>query len=524
MDVRIASSRLPPIDEWLTPPLAHQTIAHMARAPLFLRLALSPAVALSLSAWSLLSGCQSILGIEDTRVEGDAPGSPGFTFAVVTTSVALPLDGTAVIDVEINRTGGFDGAVEVKPTFLPTGLVAPAVTIAAGSRTAELAVGAVAPLILGAELDFQLQATSGELPVRTAEITKALITGKPGAFDPSFGINGTGQARISFGADDNGAFQDLQLTGDNAKLVASGYGVGGLGPVSQVVARLSVDGVLDAGFSSGGSPAGLLRITFAGTSGENAHAEALGFQADGRMIAIGAHGNGSLPRDAAFARVSLAGAVGDNSFGNFANGKSRIDLGGDNDEIYDGLVLRSGATIAVGAARNGSGPEQLAVVKIDIAGSLDDGFNGTGLFKSPDILQTRAEAVALDSKDRLVVAGFVGPVGQRDMLILRLTAAGALDDTFGTNGRVVLGALAVDERARAIALRSDGRILIAGTSDRGGNDDFELRQLLENGQPDESFGQGGVSTPTLLPSAPVDGHHDRLIDGHHQRATVRAWL
>jgi hypothetical protein len=71
--------------------------------------------------WGGSLGCQAILGIEDTNVGGDVVGQPGFTFAVLTSNVALPLDGKATIDVEIARAGGFEGDVEVRPTFTPTG-------------------------------------------------------------------------------------------------------------------------------------------------------------------------------------------------------------------------------------------------------------------------------------------------------------------------------------------------------------------------------------------------------------------
>lgn len=454
------------------------------------------------------SGCQALLGIEDTRVaEGeipDAPGTPGFSFAVLTTSVSLPLDGTGAVDVQITRTGGFDGAVEVKPAFLPSGLVAPAVVIPAGQSSAELAVGAVAPLVLGGTLDFQLQASSGDLPIRTVEISKAQVTGRPATFDSSFGGAGSGQLRVSFVPDDGGYYQRIYFTGDGSKLVAIGEGQGGLGSISYAVARLSLDGVLDATFAPSNTPPGQLRISFAGTSGEGAHGVALGFQVDGRMIAIGGHQNGSLPPDVGLARLSVTGGLGGSDYGNQDPGKSRLDLGGD-EEISDGLVLRSGATIAVGTSRSAGGSDDhLVVMRATSDGFLDGDFNGTGTFKLTDPVATRADAVVLDAKDRLVVAGFIGPPGQRDMLILRLDAAGALDPSFGTGGRVVLGTAGADERARAIAVRSDGRLVIAGHSNKNGNDDFELRQLLENGQPDESFGQGGVSTP------PITAGHDRV--------------
>src|SRR5688572_25672909 len=50
--------------------------------------------------------------------------------------------------------------------------------------------------------------------------------GPPGTLDTSFGVNGSGIARVSFGADDQGRFTDLQVLGES--LVVAGTGWGGL--------------------------------------------------------------------------------------------------------------------------------------------------------------------------------------------------------------------------------------------------------------------------------------------------------
>jgi uncharacterized delta-60 repeat protein len=105
-----------------------------------------------------------------------------------------------------------------------------------------------------------------------------------------------------------------------------------------------------------------------------------------------------------------------------------------------------------------------------------------------------------------VGTGWVGAAGQRDVLLIRLTADGQPDVTFGTNGAVVVGSAALDERGRAVAIRPDGRIVVAGHSNKNGNDDFQIRQFLENGTPDPSFGDDGVVIPA------VTAADDRVAD------------
>ncbi|HEY6557793.1 MAG TPA: hypothetical protein VI072_10985, partial [Polyangiaceae bacterium] len=88
----------------------------------------------------------------------------------------------------------------------------------------------------------------------------------PGTLDATFGSNGSGIARVSFGSDDQGSFTDLQVLG--TELVVAGTGYGGLGGSRFTVARLTGAGALDPGFAGGT----LLRLGFAGSTASYAQA------------------------------------------------------------------------------------------------------------------------------------------------------------------------------------------------------------------------------------------------------------
>src|SRR5262249_45221517 len=131
---------------------------------------------------------------------------------------------------------------------------------------------------------------------------------------------------------------------------------------------------------------------------------------------------------------------------------------------------------------------QVRVAKYDSSGKLDPGFATNGVYRSafPDAdAPFSATAIAEDAHGRLVVAG---RWGEGSVLVLRLTADGHVDPSFGTDGRTVLEPGGF---AESVALQRDGRILVgASTADENGRPMVVLR-LTPNGALDPSFGTNG---------------------------------
>jgi uncharacterized delta-60 repeat protein len=102
-----------------------------------------------------------------------------------------------------------------------------------------------------------------------------------------------------------------------------------------------------------------------------------------------------------------------------------------------------------------------------------------------------ASAVALQPDGKMVVAGYiVTPDG--DFVLVRYNPGGTLDSTFGTVGLVTTDFARSADRATALALLPDGKILAAGAADWR----FALARYHGNGSLDRSFGEGGkVITP-----------------------------
>lgn len=126
-------------------------------------------------------------------------------------------------------------------------------------------------------------------------------------------------------------------------------------------------------------------------------------------------------------------------------------------------------------------------------GTLDGSFNNSG---TPGYTTTNvvnggddyAQAIAVHSDGRIVVAAHNE---NNYFTLIRYTSTGALDNTFGSGGIANLRyAPGDDGQAYAVTVLSNNKILVAGYS-YGSTKDFALLRLNEDGTPDATFGTGG---------------------------------
>jgi uncharacterized delta-60 repeat protein len=128
------------------------------------------------------------------------------------------------------------------------------------------------------------------------------------------------------------------------------------------------------------------------------------------------------------------------------------------------------------------------------AGSLDSSF-GTGgkVVTSINSGADKAYAVALQTEGKIIVAGMTTNASTgKDFACLRYNSNGTLDSTFGTSGIVTNDVqTGSDDVVYSIAIQADGKIILAGYSDDGSNKNAALIRLNTNGTLDTSFGTSG---------------------------------
>jgi len=117
-------------------------------------------------------------------------------------------------------------------------------------------------------------------------------------------------------------------------------------------------------------------------------------------------------------------------------------------------------------------------------GNFDLGFGTLGVVDTT-ISVGNIPGLALQPDDRILVAGraFLPALSP---LVARLDSSGAFDATFGAAG---IATIAVSGQTNTLAVQPDGGILSAGTAFAAG---ALLVRFDTNGNPDPSFGSGGV--------------------------------
>lgn len=139
---------------------------------------------------------------------------------------------------------------------------------------------------------------------------------------------------------------------------------------------------------------------------------------------------------------------------------------------------------------------QFALARYDAYGNLDFSFHHDGKVLTGFDGEGEAGGTALvvDSRGRIVVAGFANRYAGGHFALARYTEDGNLDTSFGADGRVVTDFLASNrEEANAVAIDAHDRIVVGGTAVVSGEDRFALARYLEDGSLDFTFSNYGKS-------------------------------
>jgi uncharacterized delta-60 repeat protein len=132
------------------------------------------------------------------------------------------------------------------------------------------------------------------------------------------------------------------------------------------------------------------------------------------------------------------------------------------------------------------------------AGDLDPTF-GTGGFVTTDfgVSWEEAHAVALQSDGKIVLAGHSPDSGGHDhYALVRYNADGSLDTSFSGDGMVTTVLTYTGDEASSVAIQSDNKIVVAGRSYVTNDYDLSLVRYNTDGSLDTSFsGDGMVITP-----------------------------
>jgi len=497
---------------------------------------------------------------------GNPPPAPaGFTIALSAQKALILQGGSIVLDATVTRDAGFDGAVDVAVTGLPTGVTAPAVSIAKGATSAHITLQAEPAAPHSLPTDAVVKGVSGAAAAQ--QPVTVTVRGLPGALDTSFATNG--KAITGIGADDYAEAMAVQPDG---KLVVAGHAnMGGATGTDFVLVRYLRDGALDPSFGN----AGKVSTDIEGGSDQ---AFAVALQADGKLVVAGSSDVSPKGKSFALVRYNNDGSL-DASFG--TAGKVVTSFGSQSDTAYALVVQPDGKIVAGGHTNTALRGIDFALARYEANGTLDAGFGNNGQVITPisdgnsrdsiyalalqtvggevkivaaggegDFVVTRynangsvdagfaigqrldgafgsvigaARAVIVTPDHKIVVTGHV----DHDFAVLQLGEDGVVDPGFGGSGRVITKVSATNwDEAHAVVRQADGKLVVGGWvyAGNGSSGDFVVARYNTDGTLDAGFGTGGITITAVAPGTKADEGRAMVLQSDARVPTVRSIL
>lgn len=194
--------------------------------------------------------------------------------------------------------------------------------------------------------------------------------------------------------------------------------------------------------------------------------------------------------------VPVIAQVPDSSFGTYAIASTNYY---GTEEVYNTVAMHSGnKVVAAGYAKNGNGIKECVLTRYLTNGTLDNAFNSNGKVTVSTTVDEMIKRIAVQSDGKIVAVGTrdVSP-SSSSIIIMRFTSSGALDNSFGNSGKIVLAPSTGRDFGNNVVLQSDGKILIAGTEDYS---KYVLLRYNSDGTPDNSFGTNGMVSSSYDPN------------------------
>lgn len=139
-----------------------------------------------------------------------------------------------------------------------------------------------------------------------------------------------------------------------------------------------------------------------------------------------------------------------------------------------------------------------SMAQVQYPGIIDSTFGVNGKVTSSfNSFACVARAIAVQSDGKIIVAGESHNGTFNRFAIARYLSDGTIDNQFGTGGKVVFSIGTGNSVARSIAIQNDGKIIVAGNLENQTYSRFAMARLTSNGVLDNQFGANGIVQTAL---------------------------
>jgi uncharacterized delta-60 repeat protein len=297
----------------------------------------------------------------------------------------------------------------------------------------------------------------------------------PGDLDPSFGSGGL--VTTDFG----GLHDDSHSVGvqSDGKIVAGGFTCGP--SCDFALSRYNLDGSLDSSFGVDGK-------VITAFPGELTVINALAIGPDDKIVAVGP----TFSSNFALARYNPSGEL-DTTFGD--GGRVVTDVASQDDATS--VALQADGKIVLAGFTDGATYQDFILLRYETDGTLDGSFGNGGVVMTDFGAIDNANGLVIQKNQMIVAAGYTngGSDTAADFALARYNTDGSLDASFGDSGKVTTDFTFSADVVNALTLQADGKIVAAGVTSGGQlGPAFALARYEASGALDNSFGADGKVT------------------------------
>jgi uncharacterized delta-60 repeat protein len=319
-------------------------------------------------------------------------------------------------------------------------------------------------------------ATFGVVALAMVSPFSPIFAQTPGSFDTTFGATNGYISALAIGTNDNDQANAIALQPDG-KIILAGTCARNLGETF-CMARLMPDGSLDTNFIGPNTTPGNGKFLMTVASAIAADAVAVAVQPDGKILVAG-----TCIQKFCIARLNENGTFDTSFIGPLgaAAGHFSFSISTAESDRLNGMALQAdGKIVLVGACDNDNdngNDMQFCAARLNTNGSFDTSFDGpevaspgNGKFSFARIqtafnTSESARAVVIRPNGRILIAGTCG----QSVCLAQLNASGTFDTTFdgssSGNGRFVIPIFNANppNGVKFAVLQPDGNAVLAGT-------------------------------------------------------------
>ncbi|HZN68882.1 MAG TPA: proprotein convertase P-domain-containing protein [Tepidisphaeraceae bacterium] len=244
-------------------------------------------------------------------------------------------------------------------------------------------------------------------------------------------------------------------------------------------------------------------------------AKAVAVQSDGKVLLAGSSStDNNFGGNFLVARLNTDGSM-DTSFG--TGGLVEMDFGAE-DGIEDLLIQPDGKIVVGGwtGTLNNATTANFALARLNTNGTPDTTFGLSGRVVTDFAgSEDRIYALALQPDNKILAVGR-GTVSGNQLGVVRYTASGVPDSTFGAAGKVNMSIWSNNATGYAVALQPDNKIVIAADASSGGPAGgvatLGLVRLSPSGIPDATFGTGAHGTGAVVDNVGITHPTGLVLD------------